>query len=516
MAGPNSLMDDVRFLGGHGTNGLDGKRISPYAPNLFTDPDPHRRWDSQYPSLWITHNGGGTFANIWTPDTFAQTGLYISDTTTPGRVYELSSEHHVRAEIKLDQAANWELYSLQTEGEREESADAVSLEISRSHNITIANYHGYRVVRSYHPVPYAIHVYDSHDIHFRNIHVDSNSAMASCTDAGCRQITRSSKVSFEDCIFDQTRNLAVRDREFAVLDLPGKPAPPPSPSRLEKLASGFYNISGAAVDPAGRLYFVDSHYHRIYRYTPETKDLRIIRDNPLDPANLIFDKAGNLIVVSSGGKGLTVYAFRPDGPEGELTVLAPEPAADRPGLTPVLPVDYWMNGDFTDTLDLRNLQYTTLEQMFTRHVGTRRTYNYMSPDHTLFIPADEAFIQGPPYFGYKFADILQCFGLVKATPGKPFYVTNESEQRTYVGSVNTDGILTNLRTFTEQGGESLAQDAQGNIYIAAGQIYVYTPAAKLIDTIHVPERPLDILFGGKDNKTLYILTQSTLYALPAK
>ena len=122
MAGKDSLMDDVRFLGGHGTTGPDGKRVNPYSSNLASDPDPRRRWDSQYPSLWITHGGGGTFTNIWTPSTFAQSGLYISDTTTPGRVYELSSEHHVRTEIKLDQVANWELYSLQTEGEREESA----------------------------------------------------------------------------------------------------------------------------------------------------------------------------------------------------------------------------------------------------------------------------------------------------------------------------------------------------------------------------------------------------------
>ena len=126
MAGKDSLMDDVRFLGGHGTNGPDGRRVSPYAPNLASDPDPRKRWDAQYPSLWITHGGGGTFANIWTPDTYAQSGLYISDTSTPGKVYELSSEHHVRTEIKLDQVSNWELYSLQTEGEREESAWAIA------------------------------------------------------------------------------------------------------------------------------------------------------------------------------------------------------------------------------------------------------------------------------------------------------------------------------------------------------------------------------------------------------
>jgi Pectate lyase superfamily protein len=75
MAGADSLMDDVRFLGGHGTNAADGTRMNPYNNTHTADPDIHRRWDSQYPSLWITNGGGGTFANIWTPSTFAQAGL---------------------------------------------------------------------------------------------------------------------------------------------------------------------------------------------------------------------------------------------------------------------------------------------------------------------------------------------------------------------------------------------------------------------------------------------------------
>jgi sugar lactone lactonase YvrE len=522
MAGTDSLMDDVRFLGGHGTIGIDGRRLNPYSANLSSDPDPHRRWDGQYPSLWITHGGGGTFANIWTPDTFAQSGLYISDTSTPGRVYELSSEHHVRTEIKLDQVANWELYALQTEGEREESADALSLEISRSRNITIANYHGYRVVRSYRPFPYAVHIYDSHDIRFRNVHVDSNSAIALCDESGCRQQTRSSKVSYEDCIFDQSLNAEVRDREFAWLDDSGNAARPrpqrPSPvlaagAAMEKLTSGFYNISGAAVDASGRLYFVDGHRQLIYRWTPETKDLRVIRDNPLDPVNLMFDKAGDLIVVSSGGRGMTVYSFRPDGPEDELTVLKPEPSEERPGMAAVLPVDYWVNGDFTNTLSTETYEYVSLDQMFSKVVTTRMPHQYVSPDRTLFIPAEDAIVQGPPYFGYKFGYLLQAFGLVKAVPGRPFYVTNESEQRTYKGDVNADGTLSGLKLFAEQGGESLTQDTEGNVYLAAGQIFVYNSSAKLIDIIKVPERPLDLVFGGKDRHTLFILTQSSLYAV---
>ena len=493
-AGEDSLMDDVRFLGGHGTRGPDGRRENPYNGNLSGDPDPRRRWDSQNASLWITHGGGGTFANIWTPSTFAQAGLYISDTTTPGHVYQLSSEHHVRTEIKLDQVENWELYALQTEGERGESESASSLEISRSRNLTIANFHGYRVVRGFRPFPYAIRLTQSRDIRFRNIHVDSNSSAPYCPESGpCRQYVRSSKFSYETCIFDPNLNAEVRDREFAFLNVPGDPGAPgagsrarpvrPSPvlapgASVEKLSTGFYNISGAAVDAAGRLHFVDAHWHRIYRWDPEKKELTVVRDNPLDPVNLVFDKAGNLIVVSSGGTGMAVYAFRPDAPEEEITVLEREPAAERPGMTAILPVNYWVNGDFTNTLSTDTYRYVSIDEMFRKLVTTRTPYQYVSPDRSLFIPADDVYVQGPPHLGYKCAHILQAFGLVKAAPERPFYVTNESEQRTYRGKVNPDGTLADLRLFVEQGGENLAQDRNGNVYLAAGQVFVYDSSGK--------------------------------------
>jgi sugar lactone lactonase YvrE len=518
MAGKDSQMDDVRFLGGHGTNGPSGKRESPYNASLTGDPDPRRQWDSQYHSLWITHGGGGTFANIWTPSTFAQSGLYISDTTTPGRVYQLSSEHHVRTEIKIDQVENWELYALQTEGERHESESASSLEISRSKNIIIANYHGYRVTRSVRPFPYAVRISDSSGIRFRNVHIDSNSSAGYCPPSGeCSQFVRASKFSYGTAIFDPVLNQEVRDREFAFLDYTGRRDPDPaSNNRVERLATGFYNASGGAVDKDGRLYFVDARWHRIYRWSPESKKLEIVRDNPLNPVNLAFDKAGNLIVVSSGGPAMAVYAVRPDGPEDEVTLLERQPAADRPGMTAALPPSYWVNGDFTNTLDTAGYTYPSLEDMFRKLITVRRPVQYVSPDRTLFIPTDEVYVAGPAWLGFKWAHILQSFGLAEATPGKPFYVTNEADQRTYRGRVNSDGTLSDLTRFVDQGGESLAQDANGNVWLAAGDLFAYDTKGKLLDVIKVPERPLDIIFGGKDRKTLFILTQSSLYSVRAR
>jgi hypothetical protein len=524
-SGKDSLVDDVRFLGGHGTNNSDGTRMNPYNATHSADPNPHRPWDSQYPSLWVD-GGGGTFANIWTPDTFAQAGILVSNTTIPGFVYELSSEHHVRAEIKLKNISNWQLYALQTEEESGESQDASSLEIDHSSDLTIANYHGYRVTHMEKPFPYAVRVADSNNIHFRNVHVDANSSIGLCDGNGaCRQAVRSNKVPYENAIVDQTLHAEVRDREFAWLDLSdNKPISVSHAAsnliekgaQVERLATGFYNISGAAIDAAGQLYFVDAHFHRIYRWSPESQYAVVVSDAPLDPVNLVFDKAGDLIVVSSGGKDLTAYALHPNAtnPEAQLTVLHLEPAAERPGLTPTLPVDYWFNGDFAETLSATQpYTYTSLQQMFEKGLGTRTTFQFVSPDNSLFIPANAPIVQGEPYFGTKWAPVLEAYGLVKGTEGKPFYATNEAEQRTYRGLLNPDGSLSQITTFVEQGGESLAQDADGNVYLAAGQVYVYSPNARFLGSIDVPERPHDILFGGKDRRTLYLLSDHSLYAV---
>jgi sugar lactone lactonase YvrE len=66
----------------------------------------------------------------------------------------------------------------------------------------------------------------------------------------------------------------------------------------------------------------------------------------------------------------------------------------------------------------------------------------------------------------------------------------------------------------ERGGESVARDAAGNLYVANGQVFVYAPDGRETKRIDVPERPLQLLIGGADRRTLYILTHHALYASP--
>jgi sugar lactone lactonase YvrE len=514
-AGEHSLVDDVRLLGGHGSG------TNPYNNNATADPDLRKRWDGQYPSLWIADGGGGTFANIWTPDTFAQAGFYVSNTTTPGHVYELSNEHHVRNEIKFDHVENWDINAPQTEEESGESPEALSLEFDFAKNITIANYHGYRVTRSRAPYPAAVRIYHSSNLHFRNVLVNAESGYSTCDVNGCGTFLRVSKFPYEDSIEDITHHLAVRERQFAVLDIPANP-PKPAPSnssavlapgtKVEKLEDGFSSISGAAVDAAGKLYFVDHHQQRIFSWSP-TDGLTIERDNPLDPVNLAFDKSGNLLVLSSAGPEGTVYSFKPGGPEAQLTLIPPQPTAPHPSATALLPQNYWNNGEFANQLNFETMTYTTLAEMFAKDVTTPKTREYVSPDGSVFLPATRVFQQGPPdSTGWRFSDNLDTYGFIGAQPGRRTYVSSESEDITYSALVSPDGTLTGLKPFAQRGGESVAVDPQGNVYIANGQIFVFNPTGKQIGQIEVPERPIDLVFGGADHRTLFILAHHALFA----
>jgi sugar lactone lactonase YvrE len=428
--------------------------------------------------------------DIWTPSTFAQAGMLISDTATPGRVYQMSSEHHVRNEIEIRRASNWAIYALQTEEEHGESAFALPLFIADSSNITLANFHLYRVVGSYQPFPNAVSIENSRNIRFRNFHCYSDS-----------------KVSFDNSIRDVTHGVDLRQREFAWLTISGdaprarKPEADPvlTPgNQVKKVAGGFFNISGAAVDAEGQVYFVDAHWQRIYRWSPQTSQLSLVRDSPLQPVQLAFDKAGDLLVVSYKGDG-TVYSFKPGAPGNAITLLKAELAVPRPGATPILPVDVWRN-----------------ENDFQQAVTAPNPYQFLSPDGSVFLPVSKGFLTGALYYGVKMQSVLRAFGVAPVMPGKTFYICDENQERTYAASVAADGTISDLKLFAERGGEAVTSDSDGNVYIAAGQIYVYSKGGELLSTIRVPERPLNLVFGGADRKTLFIAARTSLYAVRLK
>jgi hypothetical protein len=165
---------------------------------------------------------------------------------------------------------------------------------------------------------------------------------------------------------------------------------------------------------------------------------------------------------------------------------------DRPGKTFFLPVSDWrMNRESLS------------------HPAT----HFVSPDGRVVLPVGSDFLNGTTSWGVKSSPQIRSFGLAPITPGQRFYVTDEAELTTWGATLNSDGSLKDFQLFAEQGGEGVAVDSKSNVYIAAGQIHVYNSHGKLVDTIQVPDRPTQLVFGGTDRRTLFITARTSLYAV---
>jgi hypothetical protein len=147
-AGRGSMIDDV-FFSWEGQTGP-------------------KRHDLLY-SLWVRDGGGGVFKNIWTASPLTRNGLYITNTSTPGRAYLVSVEHHLETEVELEKVENWEFYALQTEanlgGEK-----AVAVRLRDCRNLMFANLFVYRVMAMREPHPHAVRLSGCEAITFRGVH----------------------------------------------------------------------------------------------------------------------------------------------------------------------------------------------------------------------------------------------------------------------------------------------------------------------------------------------------------
>jgi hypothetical protein len=222
-------------------------------------------------------------------------------------------------------------------------------------------------------------------------------------------------------------------------------------------------------------------------------------------------------VLSSDGRDGSVYSFKPGSPDTEVTVIAPTPAADHPGAATVLPVNWWNNGEFKDQLDLQTYQFTTLAEMFARDMALPKPKEYVSPDGSLALPAYRVFQQGPP-------DYRACASRIRSTPtasrrpSRGSGCSSPTARRTRPIAAWSDnmGAITDLKPFADRGGESVATDGEGRVYVANGQVFVYAPDGRELGRRGHPRTPAAAGVRRPvidKRQTLFVLTHHALYAV---
>ena len=99
-------------------------------------------------------------------------------------------------------------------------------------------------------------------------------------------------------------------------------------------------------------------------------------------------------------------------------------------------------------------------------------------------------------------------GVVGTPDGRKLYVNkwaSDNKGGTWVFDINHDGKLSNMRKFTEWGGDGMSMDEEGNVYVSNGQgVMAFDPRGRNILRIPTGTGATNNTFAGRDEKLLFI------------
>ena len=107
-------------------------------------------------------------------------------------------------------------------------------------------------------------------------------------------------------------------------------------------------------------------------------------------------------------------------------------------------------------------------------------------------------------------------GVALTPDGRTLYVADSQEKKILAYDLDAGGSASRERVFIsgiDGSPDGLRVAENGNLYIAARGIAVYTPAGKFIRMIELPETPANCAFGDADLKTLYVTARRSVYRI---
>ncbi|OYX31465.1 MAG: hypothetical protein B7Y99_10035 [Caulobacterales bacterium 32-69-10] len=232
------------------------------------------------------------------------------------------------------------------------------------------------------------------------------------------------------------------------------------------------NTDGPLAGPDGKMLFANQDAGNVMELDPETGMARIIHDNLNAPGAVSRSKSGALFAVERG------LPARVTQLEPTRKVVADsfdgEPIECIGGVLNDLAAD--SKGGVYAAISGGGLIYTDKAGKVTRFGGQ---------------------------------SVAGANGIVLSADEKILYLGNGPVVTAF--DVQADGALTNQREFAKlqggrKGGDGMAIDAEGRLYVAVGgAVDVFDKAGAFLGTIAGPPGLHGVAFGGKDKKTLYAI-----------
>ena len=280
---------------------------------------------------------------------------------------------------------------------------------------------------------------------------------------------------------------------------------------------------GPAYDADGSIYFTDIMNNRIMRRTARPRRTEVFLEPSFRANGLMFDHRGELIVCEGNERG--------DGRDGGRRLTRINTKTKRRTVI----VDRYQGKRFNSPNDLcidnRGRIYFS-----DPYYGGHRDQLEMDVEGVYRVDADGKNLVR--LLGKN--DVVRPNGLGLSPDESRLYVVDHYSQppasRVVLAyDIQEDDTLTNRQVLHDfgsgRGGDGMAVDREGNLYITAGAnriyrnqdlsyptgIYVFNPKGNRIASIEVPgDMITDCCFGGPDRKTLFITCGNTLWAVRTK
>lgn len=274
-------------------------------------------------------------------------------------------------------------------------------------------------------------------------------------------------------------------------------------AQMENLGSGYSFTEGPAVDKNGDVFFTDQPNDIIYKWNSTTGVITPFLEGTGRSNGMAFDKDGNLIACADMYGELWKIA-----PNGTHTVLVD----NYNGKLLNGPNDVWINpvnGGMYITDPMFPRGYWDDEDP--RKQGWPPTHSEQAEEgkggHVYYLASGSNTLVRVTTQSEWDADSWPN-GIVGTPDGKKLYVNKwegDNMGGTWLFDINADGSLSNMRKFTDMGGDGMSMDERGNIYISNGfGVVVFDPTGKKLVTIFTGGGATNNVFAGKDGKTLFI------------
>ncbi len=105
-------------------------------------------------------------------------------------------------------------------------------------------------------------------------------------------------------------------------------------------------------------------------------------------------------------------------------------------------------------------------------------------------------------------------GIALGPAGKVLYVADSDARAVRAWDVDKNGAASNARVLVEKIAgvpDGLRTDEKGNLYVAAKNVFIYSPQGEYIRAVELGEAPTNLCFGDADLETLFITAHTSVY-----